>query len=403
MTNTLLEEHLNQLVDELSDTFLSDPTETFLPDALDPTDRMEAIFSEMTDSAAPQLPEGPAPASTSPPVEIIMPRRHSDAPPPAPPLTISTSAAAPGQQQRQSLMDQLSRWGINPLLESLVAGDQELAAAALINLLRSSQSTNRHLLALTKKPAASPVEQGSAMYVSHLVGLKFVYVPPGTFLMGSDPATDPLAEPNEQPQHRLNLPGFWISRYPVTMANFQKFLAHSGYHPQGATDNSPGSTRPVTDITWLDALAYCDWLVTRSGLPVSLPSEAEWEKAARGPNGRTYPWGSQPPSPELCSFSHAVAVGQHSPDGDSPFGCADMAGNVWEWTRSQHRPYPYQASDGRESFAGSADRVVRGLTFNNPKEMTRSAYRYRVQPAVSLPALGFRVVVSSAAARQTHP
>ena len=86
-------------------------------------------------------------------------------------------------------------------------------------------------------------------------------------------------------------------------------------------------------------------------------------------------------------------VGYYSPQGDSPYGLADMAGNAWEWTRSAYRPYPYNPGDGREELEGDQARVVRGLTFNNPLPLTRCSYRYRLQPQLRLPSLGFRVAV----------
>ena len=417
MTNSLLEQHIHQLVDDLSTAFVEDPLEVTLPDAPALGDPLDALFSEISDSAAPQLtadssptlaePKPPAKTSSLPKLsskESLIPSQHGTPQPSSPVKTSVTQPPLPNyQDQQQALMNQLSQWGIDPLLDTLAGTDQNLATAALINLLQNSQATNQHLLTMAQKPTSSLMEQGPAIYVSHLVGLKFVYVPPGAFLMGSDPIVDEQATPDEQPQHRINLAGFWISRCPITSANYQNFLAQTGYQPQGPIHNTAGGIRPVTNVTWADALAYCDWLTQRSGLPVSMPSEAEWEKSARGTDGRRYPWGNQPPTRDFCNFSHAVPVGQSSPHTDSPYGCADMAGNVWEWTRSQHRPYPYRATDGRESLSGNAARVVRGLTFNNASlSMTRSAYRYQVQPVVSLPALGFRVVVSPGVERSTR-
>ncbi|GAB4443628.1 MAG: hypothetical protein Kow0031_25900 [Anaerolineae bacterium] len=390
MSASTLEQHLHQLIDELSAALLDDSIELLVPDVPEVDDRLDGLFSTLPESAAPKLLAAPPPPNEKAPAAKPA-VRPKNTPPPQPP---TNSDSLP----QLSLMSQLSQWGVDPLLETLAGGDQQLAAAALINLLQKSQATNRHLLAISRQPASAAIEQGGAVYVSHLVGLKFVYVSPGPFPMGNDPSTDDQATPDEQPQHRVHLPGFWISRYPITTAAYHKFLINSGYRPQGPTDNSPGGTRPVTDVTWADALAYCHWLTERSGLPVSLPSEAEWEKAARGSDGRRYPWGNQSPASDLCSFFHAAPVGQFSPRSDSPYGCADMAGNVWEWTRSRYRPYPYRPKDGREAPTGDEALVVRGLTFNNPLPMTRSAFRYRVQPVVSLPALGFRVAISPDAA-----
>jgi formylglycine-generating enzyme required for sulfatase activity len=209
-------------------------------------------------------------------------------------------------------------------------------------------------------------------------------------------------------QHEVTLPGYWIGRYPVTVAQFRDFVEESGYDASENSLNDPDD-HPVRYVTWQDALAYCRWLGERTGLPVTLPSEAEWEKAARGTDGRIYPWGDEPPTADLCNFADNVGntspVGNYSPTGDSPYGCADMAGNVWEWTRSLWRGgwpepdfgYPYDSEDGREDLeAGDAvPRVIRGGAFYSTEHDVRCASRhdggYPVDRGWDL---GFRVVVS---------
>ena len=130
------------------------------------------------------------------------------------------------------------------------------------------------------------------------------------------------------------------------------------------------ANHPVTNVSWHDAVAFCRWVGVR------LPTEAEWEKAARGADGRIWPWGNQQPTDKLCNFDNTVKdttpVGRYL-DGAGPFGVLDMAGNVWEWTSSLSKSYKYDAQDGREdpdgerlsavsrggSFGGDARRVVR--------------------------------------------
>jgi formylglycine-generating enzyme required for sulfatase activity len=225
--------------------------------------------------------------------------------------------------------------------------------------------------------------------LEEILGFPVVWVPPGPFLMGSGKG-----------QHEVTLPGYWIGRYLVTVAEFRDFVEESGYDASEKSLNDPDD-RPVRYVNWRDVLAYCRWLSERTGLPVTLPSEAEWEKAARGTDGRIYPWGDEDPTAELCNFSGNVGdttpVGNYSPEGDSPYECADMAGNVWEWTRSLWgENYPYDPADGRENLEASGSRVVRGGAFGNSEDIVRCASRLSRRPLPNYRSRtdGFRVVVS---------
>jgi formylglycine-generating enzyme required for sulfatase activity len=218
--------------------------------------------------------------------------------------------------------------------------------------------------------------------------MEFVRVPAGPFLLGSDPMKDKDAQDDEQPQHSLDLPEFYIGKYPVTNAQFAAFLRaaghkaaddkwQSGQFPQG------GTTHPATFLSWHDAVAFCRWFSQASGHLVRLPTEAEWEKAARGTDGRIYPWGNQPPTAELCNFSQNVGsttpVGSYSPQGDSPYEAADMAGNVWEWcsTLWVEQAYPFFVQDEwREDYLkGKGGRVLRGGSWNDDPDDVRCAVR----------------------------
>ena len=160
----------------------------------------------------------------------------------------------------------------------------------------------------------------------------------------------------------------------------------------------------MVSANWHQALAYCRWMgktvgdVLPEGYVVSLPSEAEWEKAARGTNGRVYPWGGDSHNNRLCNSDMSVGtttpVGYYSPQGDSPYGCADMAGNVWEWTRSLMLDYPYDSSDGREYLETDAPRVVRGGSFSYLGRFVRCAARDGTYPDSINDDYGFRVVVA---------
>jgi formylglycine-generating enzyme required for sulfatase activity len=231
-----------------------------------------------------------------------------------------------------------------------------------------------------------------------VLGFPVVWIPPGPFLMGSDKEQDPQAAGDELPQHKVNLTGYWIGRAPVTVAQLLLFAKAVGYESDEYS-LSDIEDRPAWNVTWHHALEYCHWLSRKTGLLVTLPSEAEWEKAARGPDGRIYPWGDTPPTEDLCNFNvfDTTPVGEYSPQGDSPYGCVDMAGNIWEWTRSHWKEYPYDPNDGRENLKSiNVIRVIRGGDFFCGSRFIRSAARLNSVPRDQFSNIGFRVVVSRA-------
>lgn len=232
--------------------------------------------------------------------------------------------------------------------------------------------------------------------LENILGQSLAWIPPGPFKMGSDTQKYSQAHSDELPQHEVTLSGYWIGRYPVTVAQFRAFVARSGYKPDERSLEDP-DTHPVRYVNWNDALAYCQWLSQTTGLTVTLPSEAEWEKAARGTDGRLWPWGDEPPDATRCNFNDNVKsttpVGQYSPRGDSPYGCADMAGNVWEWTHSLYKPYPYEPTDGREELQSTDSWVVRGGSWSSLAVFARAAYRNGGSPGSRYYYIGFRVCV----------
>ncbi len=215
--------------------------------------------------------------------------------------------------------------------------------------------------------------------------------------MGSDKELDPLAFDDEMPPHRLYLPVYRIARYPVTNAHYKHFVDATGHGspqhlphghiPQGKEQH------PVVHVTWHDVVAFCKWA------GVMLPSEAQWEKAVRGTDGRNYPWGNERPTEQLCNFDgnegDSTPVGNYSPRGDSPYGVADGAGNVWEWTRSLYKAYPYAASDGREDPPARDLLTLRGGSWFHYESYVRCAERLSYNPNFSDDDLGFRVVASA--------
>jgi serine/threonine-protein kinase len=236
------------------------------------------------------------------------------------------------------------------------------------------------------------------------IRLELVRVPAGEFLMGSDPAKDQGAADDEQPQHSVYVPEFTIARYAVTNLQYAAFVRATEYRvpEHWKSDKIPSGkeNHPVVYVSWHDAVAFCEWLSRETGRSFRLPTEAEWEKAARGTDGRIYPWGNEPPTPELCNFGFNVggttSVGQYSPQGDSPYGCADIAGNVREWTQNLYRSYPYDPADGREE-RGAGEfienlRVLRAGSWYHNRDSARCAYRSWDGPLDSSDYYGFRCV-----------
>jgi formylglycine-generating enzyme required for sulfatase activity len=199
-----------------------------------------------------------------------------------------------------------------------------------------------------------------------------INIPQGPFTMGRN---DGPAD--ESPAHTITLNNYSIDRTPVTNAQYAAFLEISGLvgpagerlYDQDDPDarihriNSrwiadPGSEHhPVVEVPWAGARAYCGWRKAR------LPTEAEWEKAARGTDGRRYPWGNDSPDRRRARFAagwHDTAPVDAHPAGASPYGVLDMAGNAWEWVSSAYRPYPYRADDGREDSSPGPVRATRG-------------------------------------------
>jgi formylglycine-generating enzyme required for sulfatase activity len=250
-----------------------------------------------------------------------------------------------------------------------------------------------------------------------------ILIPAGAFLMGSDPLRDPHARDDELPQHSVDLPDYAIGRTPVTNAQYAAFLKATRHDPPSHWRLLFWKRRwpplgkadyPVVNVTWYDARAHCRWLSEVTGKPFRLPNEPEWEKAARGEDGRIYPWGDtweeQRCNIELKPDAGAPTPVDAFPEGASAFGALDMIGNVWEWTRSlwghsRFKPeygYPYDPHDGRENQAASqvVRRVLRGVSFYNQPHDARCAARYRYSPRNRFNSVGFRVVISPSAAER---
>lgn len=239
--------------------------------------------------------------------------------------------------------------------------------------------------------------------VEILGGIEFVRVPAGKFLMGST-KENKSAYDGERPQHTVDIPyDYWMARFPVTNEQYGAYIkSKGGNHPVSGWKKK--KDHPVVRVSWKDAMAYCQWLNSLlkpefpSGFALRLPTEAEWEKAARNTDRREYPWGDQFDK-NKCNTDEGgkggtTPVGLYSPQDDSPYGCADMAGNVWEWTRSLKKAYPYNVKDGREDENASGVRVLRGGSFFYSDRYARCAFRIVSHIDDFHYGIGLRVVVA---------
>jgi formylglycine-generating enzyme required for sulfatase activity len=250
-------------------------------------------------------------------------------------------------------------------------------------------------------------------------------VPAGPFRMGSDKKKDRSAEEAEFPQHEVNLPAYQISLYPVTNAHYGVFVADGGYtdkwrrcwtkagsdwkgnrtEPDQYGDPFDLPNHPLVGVSWYEAVAFCHWLTLRfreagelgPEQVVRLPSEAEWEKAARGPAGRIYPWGDQPDPNRANDGETGLAATSPVgcfPGGLSPYQCEEMAGNVWEWCLTKWQDN-YKGYRDNNELEGQAVRVLRGGSWLGGQNGARCAVRYWDSPNFRLRSGGFRLVVSA--------
>jgi formylglycine-generating enzyme required for sulfatase activity len=268
---------------------------------------------------------------------------------------------------------------------------------------------------------------------------QFIRIPSVPFLMGTpERELSALAKAyggtresyrEESPQHTLTLPTFAIAQTSVSNAHYAAYVVATGARPPLAWRGSqpPETLRdhPVVDVNWEEAVGFCNWLtaildfgsfdyaqdkfwildsatgeqskIQNLKSKIRLPTEAEWEHAARGTDGRTFPWGDTwdiaRANTRERGLGATTPVGS-SPDGASSYGCLDMAGNVWEWTASLDALYPYNSDDGREDLRAPGRRILRGGCYANPHGFARCVCRFRLPPTVRNEFLGFRLAFS---------
>lgn len=271
-------------------------------------------------------------------------------------------------------------------------------------------TSTRALFLLLTLSAFTAISQTQTTTVVNHVSKTMALVTAGYFVMGSNNGPD-----DEKPEHRIFVKSFLIDVLPVSNADFAKFLnarslkndlGESFYddddrdariHQQNALWQADlgYATHPVNEVSWLGARDYCAWLNKR------LPTEAEWEKAARGTDGRKYPWGNSKPDHNRALFGaayNASAPVDAFPEGASPYGVLDLSGNQWEWVASAYRPYPYSADDGRENQTPGPIRSTRGGGHDSSEDELTTTQRGRNlsrNPKAGHHNIGFRCASSS--------
>jgi len=310
---------------------------------------------------------------------------------------------------------------LDELRDDLPAGSQEIIDCVMAKEPNQRYNTAQAFVTALKNVLIKPPLGIGSTMISPKDGMVMLYVPAGPFLMGSADS-DSQADDEEKPQRMVYLDGYWIDQTPITNRMFAKFVAEIGYQTQAEKEgwsyawngsewgktqganwqhpHGPKSTlaskwdHPVVHITWHDAQAYSQWAGRR------LPTEAEWEKAARGRNGQLYPWGNAEPNDKLCNFNWNIKdttpVGSY-PAGASPYGALDMAGNVWEWTADSYDADYYKNAPLRQNPQGPATRglrVLRGGSWINEARGVRAGNRGWSAPAVRLDGNGARCAAS---------
>lgn len=270
---------------------------------------------------------------------------------------------------------------------------------AQIAQLQTELTTAKAVKTAPTGPSLSP--NPDRIVLEAPIRLELVRVPAGEFLMGSDPAFYPKANDNETPQHRVRLSEYYIGKTPVTNAQYAVFA-----NAINLTFNIPKGKEqhPVVIVNWFDATTFCAWLTAQTKQVFRLPTEAEWEKAARGTDGRVYPWGggfdAKKCNTNEGKIGDTTPVGKYSPAGDSPYGCVDMAGNVWEWCVDDWDSAAYAKRVNQEAIdpkiiSDSTLKVVRGGSRNYNGTDARAAFRYNIHVDYRLNNIGFRLVSSA--------
>lgn len=278
-----------------------------------------------------------------------------------------------------ALIPFLSRRGASAVRRILTFHKAETPDATFTGLSPEELKLYFTLTARAEAPQPTPPPEAARLVFEPQI----MKIPAGKFLMGTtkEQAQAVLKVTNndkdrqrrlewEQPQHIVELSEYSIGKYPITNREYQAFVKDAKYSPPKDWDGDKfpdgKGGHPVVNVSWNDASEYCKWLSEKTKKQYRLPTEAEWEKAARGEDGRVYPWGNEFDSKKANTIESKIGgtseVGQFSPQGDSPYGCADMVGNVWEWCLDWFNENEYKnRKDGVKDLKGPKSGSSRGL------------------------------------------
>jgi len=276
-------------------------------------------------------------------------------------------------------------WTYTPTITNTPRPSSTRAPTLTVRALISPTFTGTPNPNADKLPSATATLGIGSTFTREKDGMVMVYVPDGPFIMGSE------NEDDEKPIHTVTLDAFWIDRTEVTNEMYALCVQSGLCQPPDSKStstvesyygNSDYTDYPVIQVSWNDAVGYCEWAGGH------LPSEAEWEKAARGTNGRTYPWG-EGLDKRYANYAgkDTTRVGSYE-SGKSPYGAYDLAGNVWEWVDDWYAAYP--GSTVSDSNYKEKSKVLRGGSWDYVYSDVRSAFRSRLYPTVSNRDVGFR-------------
>lgn len=304
--------------------------------------------------------------------------------------------------------------GVRPSTGVIVAAVGLIVAVWGALALSRSSSDSRGAETDVALPDRLEGFRSDAWYLPDAKLLGFVEIPAGPFTMGSDPGVDPLAFDIEwwgegRVQGTVDLATYYLARTEVTVAQYAAFVRASGHPVVDRTVFEAPFDHPVTHVSWADAVAYAAWLDTAlrsapetapdvvallaDGWRVGLPSEAEWEKAARGGDARIYPWGNEARSDRANYRGRSTMPVASFDCPECPYPIHDLAGNVWEWTRTPYGRYPFRPGLDAVDLGSDALWVMRGGSFGDPEQMIRGANRGGADPGARRPFIGFRVAL----------